>query len=172
MSRTSWSLAACVAVSIAAVGCGPGGAESAESDSVEAEPGEVALVSGEIADMTLKVYKSPTCGCCANWIEHIRKAGFEVEVEDTNDIAAVKAEAGVPAALQSCHTTVVGDYVFEGHVPVEDVIAFLEEKPDATGLAVPGMPVGSPGMESGDRVDPYDVILFDEHSTRVYRSHR
>jgi len=120
----------------------------------------------------MTVYKSPACGCCESWIEHLREAGFDVEVEDTNDLAAVKAEQGVPASLSSCHTAVAGGYVFEGHIPVEDIVAFLEETPDARGLAVPGMPIGSPGMEQGDRVDPFDVILFDESGTRVYRSHR
>lgn len=177
MSRTSSSLAAVLAVSVAAFGCTPGEAGSAESGAAEtasAEPGsaEVSLASTDVADMTMTVYKSPACGCCQNWVELLREAGFDVEVEDTNSLAAIKAEHGVPAALQSCHTAVVGDYVFEGHIPVEDIVAFLEEEPDATGLAVPGMPVGSPGMEQGNRVDPYDVIAFDDSSTRVYRSHR
>lgn len=169
MSRTSWSLTACVALSAAMLGCAPGAAESGAAD---AGSSQVALVSGAIADMTVTVYKSPACGCCESWVGHLREAGFDVEVHDTNDLAAVKAEQGVPAGLYSCHTAVVGDYVFEGHIPVEDMVSFLEEQPDARGLAVPGMPVGSPGMEQGDRVDPYDVILFDESGSRVYRSHR
>lgn len=173
MSRTSWGLAAIAAVSaIALPACAPDDAGSAENEAAGTESGTVSLVSDEIADMTVKVYKSPACGCCEAWVEHLRAAGFEVEVEDTNALAAVKAEQGVPAALQSCHTAVVGDYVFEGHVPVEDMVSFLQEAPDARGLAVPGMPVGSPGMEQGDRVDPYDVIMFDESGSRVYRSHR
>lgn len=172
MSRTSFGLAVCIAVSLTALGCAPGEAGSAESGAAETGGSEATLVSGEISDMTVTVYKSPACGCCESWVEHLRAAGFDVEVEDTNDLAAVKAEAGVPAGLQSCHTATVGDYVFEGHIPVEDIVSFLEEKPDARGLAVPGMPIGSPGMEQGDRVDPYDVILFDGSGTRVYRSHR
>ena len=83
----------------------------------------------------------------------------------------VKAEIGVPAALQSCHTAVIDDYFFEGHIPIETIVRFMEEKPDAKGLAVPGMPVGSPGMEMGGRVDPYDVIVFDAAGNRaVYES--
>jgi hypothetical protein len=118
------------------------------------------------------VYKDPNCGCCAKWVEHMRKNGFEVRVEDTGSMAAVKQRFGIGMGLASCHTSVIGDYVFEGHVPATAIARFLEERPDANGLAVPGMPVGSPGMEMGDRVDPYDVVTFDATgSTGVYESH-
>jgi hypothetical protein len=120
----------------------------------------------------VKVYKSPSCGCCANWVEHMRAAGFDVEVEDTEQLASVKAEAGVPPQLQSCHTALIGDYVFEGHVPAAAIVRFLDEKPDLDGLAVPGMPVGSPGMEMGGRVDPFDVVAWNGVETSVYESHR
>lgn len=172
MSRTSWGSAAVLAVSMSVFACAPGEAGSAEAGAAGAASGEVSLASGDVADMTVTVYKSPACGCCGSWVEILREAGFDVEVQDTDALAAVKAEHGVPATLQSCHTAVVGDYVFEGHIPVEDIVAFLEEEPDAKGLAVPGMPIGSPGMEQGDRVDPYDVIAFGDFGTRVYRSHR
>ena len=108
------------------------------------------------------VYKSPTCGCCSLWVDHLAASGFEVRAVDREDMAAVKDSLGVPNELGSCHTATVGDYVVEGHVPAEHVARLLAERPDARGLAVPGMPIGSPGMEVGDRVDPYDVIVFDE----------
>ncbi|WP_420632823.1 DUF411 domain-containing protein [Candidatus Palauibacter sp.] len=131
-----------------------------------------ATLAAAIADApTIKVYKSPTCGCCALWVDHMREAGFELDVEDTLDMVGVKLDAGLPLQLQSCHTALVGDYVFEGHIPADVIARFLAEAPSARGLAVPGMPIGSPGMEFGDRVDPYDVIQFDaEGSTSVYES--
>jgi hypothetical protein len=110
---------------------------------------------------TVTVYKSPTCGCCTLWEDHLRASGFEVESVPRTDMGAVKDSLGVPSHLSSCHTAVVGDYVVEGHVPAEHVARMLEEAPAARGLAVPGMPIGSPGMEMGDRRDPYDVIVFD-----------
>jgi hypothetical protein len=122
----------------------------------------------------VKVYKSPSCGCCTDWIAHLRENGFAVEVVDTNDMATVKAALGVPAEMGSCHTAEIGDYLVEGHVPASDIKSFLAEGPDARGLAVPGMPVGSPGMEvAGQAADPYDVVAFGaDGATAVYRSHR
>jgi hypothetical protein len=145
-------------------------AEAAEGGDAASET--VSLASADASDLTVTVYKQPSCGCCGSWVELMREAGFEVEVVDTNQIAQVKAEAGIPTALQSCHTAKIGEYVFEGHVPIETIQRFLEEAPDVQGLAVPGMPVGSPGMEMGDRVDPYDVIAFDGLETTVYESRR
>jgi len=107
------------------------------------------------------VYKSATCGCCQGWVDHLQHEGFQVEVVEMNDRSAVSSGRGVPRELGSCHTAVVGDYVVEGHVPAADIRRLLEEAPDAAGLAVPGMPIGSPGMEQGDYVQPYDVILID-----------
>jgi len=109
---------------------------------------------------TLTVFKSPTCGCCSKWVEHMEAAGFNVRVEDVQDLSAIKARFHVPGTLHACHTALVEGYVIEGHVPAADVWRLLREKPDVTGLAVPGMPVGSPGMEQGFRVDPYDVLAF------------
>ena len=117
------------------------------------------------------MYKSPTCGCCASWVDHLRAYGFPTETVETDDVQAVKAEHGVPAALQSCHTAVVDGYVVEGHVPAADVARLLSEAPEATGLAVPGMPVGSPGMEQGDAVQPYDVLLVADGQTSVFAGH-
>ena len=108
---------------------------------------------------TLTVYKSPTCGCCSMWIEHMEAAGFTVDARDRDDMAAVKDSLGLPSDLASCHTGVIDGYVVEGHVPADQVARLLEERPQALGLSVPGMPVGSPGMEMGDRRDPYDVLV-------------
>ncbi len=130
----------------------------------------VASVQALSSEMT--VFRSPTCGCCGQWIEHVEAAGFQVNDEVTEDMAAVKQQYGVPQNLTSCHTTVVGDYVIEGHVPAEDIQRLLVEKPDVAGIAVPGMPIGSPGMESGDYVEPYDVFSFtDSGETAVFAEH-
>lgn len=118
------------------------------------------------------VYKSPTCGCCESWVGHMQRAGFPVEVRDMHDIGPIKAEAGVPAGLGSCHTARIGDYFVEGHVPPDDVKRLLAEHPDARGLAVAGMPQGSPGMEQGGASEPYDVLLVaNDGSTSVFAHH-
>ena len=107
------------------------------------------------------VSKDPNCGCCSLWIEHIRAAGFDVEAVDTGDLAALKRRLGVPSQLSACHTAEIGGYVIEGHVPAAAIKRLLRERPAAQGLAVPGMPVGSPGMEvAGAANEVYDVILF------------
>ena len=117
------------------------------------------------------VYKSPTCGCCAKWVDLMREAGFRLEVHDTDNVNAVKVQHGVTHDLQSCHTALVDGYVLEGHVPAEVVRRFLAERPMFAGLAVPGMPMGSPGME-GPYKDRYDVIAFRRDGAReVYSSH-
>jgi hypothetical protein len=107
----------------------------------------------------IEVYKSPTCGCCNKWIEHLRANSFEVLAHDVPDTSELRAKLGVPQALGSCHTARVGGYSIEGHVPAKDIQRLLRERPRAAGLAVPAMPRGSPGMES-DMKDPYDVLLF------------
>lgn len=107
----------------------------------------------------IEVYKSPTCGCCNKWIEHLRANGFEVLAHDVPDTTELRAKFGVPDSLGSCHTARVGGYLIEGHVPAKEIQRLLKERPRAAGLAVPGMPRGSPGMES-DIKDPYDVLLF------------
>ena len=124
--------------------------------------------AGMAADPELQVYKSPTCGCCAKWVEHMEEAGFKVSVEDvTNDVLRnLKIRHGVPLELSSCHTTVVGDYVVEGHVPAGVVKRLLEEAPQVGGIAVPGMPTGSPGME-GPNPRPYAVVAFDGEGNRT-----
>lgn len=116
------------------------------------------------------VYKSPTCGCCKNWISHLQENGFTVEVHNRRNMSPIKTELGVPRHLQSCHTATVGGYVLEGHVPAEEIARLLKEKPQIKGLAVPGMPMGSPGME-GPRKDAYDVVTFQENGrTTVFAS--
>ena len=119
------------------------------------------------------VTKSPTCGCCHLWVEHMRKAGFQIEVRDVDDINLVKQRVGVPYGKGSCHTAEVNGYFIEGHVPAADVKRLLAEKPHAKGLVVPGMPAGSPGMEMPDgRVQPYVVELVAEYgSTSEFARH-
>lgn len=121
----------------------------------------------------ITVYKDPSCGCCKNWVEHLRANGFVPEVHDRADMDALKDSLGVPSALRSCHTAVVGTYVIEGHVPAADVKRLVATKPAKTlGVAVPGMPAGSPGMEVGGRVDRYDVVAFAAGgATRVFARH-
>ena len=122
-------------------------------------------------DVVIQVYKSPSCGCCGDWVDRMREAGFTVEVHDVADVSAIKAEYGVPGPLQACHTAIVGDYVVEGHVPPDLVRRMLAERPRGQILAVPGMPAGSPGMEQGGFKDPYDVILYDRDAgPTVYAS--
>ncbi len=119
------------------------------------------------------VHKSPYCGCCEPWVEHMREAGFAVEVRNVDNVNAIKQRVGVPLAKGSCHTAQVGDYFIEGHVPAEDVKRLLAEKPDARGLVLPGMPKGSPGMEVPDgSIDPYTVeLVADDGSTSVFAQH-
>lgn len=109
---------------------------------------------------TVTVYKSPTCGCCTLWVEHMQAHQFPVEVVEQSNVMPLKERLGIPYGMGSCHTATVGEYVIEGHVPAAEVIRLLELKPKAKGLAVPGMPIGSPGMEQGGRQDPYTVWLF------------
>jgi hypothetical protein len=121
----------------------------------------------------MTVYKSPTCGCCQNWVDAVKAAGFTVEVHDVDDVTPIKDDAGVPADKRSCHTAIIDGYAIEGHVPPATIKKFLAEHPKAAGLAVPGMPVGSPGMEMpGQAPDHYDVIAFQVNgSSSVYESH-
>ena len=120
----------------------------------------------------ITVYKSPTCNCCSVWVEHLKANGFATRVEAQRDLAPVRARLGVPAELGSCHTAVVDGYLVEGHVPAEDIRRLLADKPKAKGIVVPGMPIGSPGMEVGARRDPYEVLLFDETGhTQVFARH-
>ena len=123
-----------------------------------------------VAGPTITVYKSPTCGCCALWVKHLEESGFDVSVRDTEALQAIKAEHGVGNHLASCHTALVDGYVVEGHVPAADIRSMLESRPDIVGLAVPGMIIGTPGMEvAGQPAQPYQVLAFDrEGRTTVY----
>ena len=119
----------------------------------------------------IEVYKSATCGCCGKWAEHLRKDGFAVNVHAIPDIDAFRVRTGVPAALASCHTALVGGYLVEGHVPVADIRKLLTERPKALGLAVPGMPAISPGMDA-PHGPGYEVLLFQaDGKTRVYHAY-
>jgi hypothetical protein len=122
------------------------------------------------ADETVTVYKSPTCGCCEKWIGHLREQGFEVEAVNLTDLRVVKSMAGVKPEQASCHTARVGGYVVEGHVPAEDIRRLLAERPKIRGLAVPGMPMGSPGME-GPRRESYQVLTLEDGPSRVFAQH-
>jgi hypothetical protein len=116
---------------------------------------------------SVRVHKDPDCGCCNGWVGHLKQAGFTVAAIDTDRLSAVKARLGVPPELASCHTAEIGDYVIEGHVPAVAIDRLLAERPQAKGLAVPGMPVGSPGMEGGEP-EVYEVVLFGRDGARSY----
>jgi len=121
----------------------------------------------------LTVYKSPACGCCVKWIDYMRARGFSVKTVDVESIAEVKRTWGVPTNLSACHTTIAGSYVIEGHVPADVVTRFLRERPPVAGIAVPGMPLGSPGMEQPTgRVEPYAVMSFDRTGRTAVYDHR
>lgn len=148
-----------------------GGAALAASGNVAASATSAAAAvtdagNGELP--TALVYKTPTCGCCNLWVDHLREAGFEVDARNLNDLIPVKIDAGVPPRMSSCHTALIDGYVVEGHIPAEHVKRMLDERPDIVGIAVPGMPIGSPGME-GIGARPYQVLSWDrEGNVEVY----
>ena len=127
-----------------------------------------ALHAGETEVM---VYKTPTCGCCSKWVDHLEANGFKVKSKNLADVSPVKRMNGVPMQLSSCHTAIIGGYFVEGHVPAEDVKRLLEERPDVAGIAVPRMPEGSPGME-GPNPEPYSVLAVKKDgSIEVFARH-
>jgi len=131
----------------------------------------IALGSSSAAEPTeVQVYKTPTCGCCAKWVDHLRDNGFSVSVTELKDVTPIRLENGVPRRLASCHTAIVEGYIVEGHVPAEDIRRLLDERPKVSGLAVPGMPIGSPGMEGPNPVR-YEVLSFGADGTRVFAKH-
>ncbi|HWL63853.1 MAG TPA: DUF411 domain-containing protein [Steroidobacteraceae bacterium] len=135
---------------------------------------EAADVAAMAADPRLVVvHKNETCGCCHLWVEHMEKNGFKVTVRNVADLGGIKERVGVPAGMGSCHTARVGGYFIEGHVPAADIARLLDEKPDAKGLTVPGMPLGSPGMEvASGETQAYDVhLVARDGATSVFASH-
>lgn len=129
-----------------------------------------AAMSGELPSM--QVFKNVGCGCCDLWVDHLRAAGFTAEVQEISDMGPIKERVGVPVAMGSCHTAEVGGYFVEGHVPATDIIRLLKERPAAKGLTVPGMPLGSPGMEVEGQSQPYDVFLVaNDGTTSVFAHH-
>lgn len=129
-------------------------------------------LAGQKGGAVVEVYKTPTCGCCGLWVKHLQENGFTARVTDMDDLSALKKKHGVPAKAGSCHTAVVNGYVLEGHVPAADVKRLLIERPAVAGLAVPGMPLGSPGMEFGNTKQPYNVLSFDKTGqTKVFSSY-
>jgi len=119
----------------------------------------------------LEVYMSPSCGCCGKWVDHMRNAGFQVVVTDMTDLRPIKNKFGVVPELRACHSAMIDGYVIEGHVPSREVMRLLKDRPKAIGLAVPGMPIGSPGMEQGSRRDPFQVILFSSTRRSVFAAY-
>ena len=162
------------------VGCAPAGEKvstngsQTKTESREKMPPNAAGQSDNGDEKAITVYKSPTCGCCTMWEEHLTKAGFKVTSNKTDKLAEIRKQYGVPEKAQSCHTAVIGGYVIEGHVPAADVEKLLKERPaDIAGLAAPGMPPKSPGMQpEGEKPSGYDVLSFDKNGqTKVFTSY-
>ena len=156
---TRWSM---LALSVTALSVG--------TAVITSQPRDLSASEAVFPPVEVTVYKSPTCGCCSKWVDHLTASGFKVTAHDTSDMAAVRRKLGVPDAMTSCHTAVVNGYLIEGHVPAADIQRLLRDKPKVAGLAVPGMVTGSPGME-GARSDPYNVIAFGEGKTSVFSRH-
>ncbi len=133
--------------------------------------GSVWTAAQTTAKPQMTVYKSSTCGCCSKWVEHMQANGFEVKAINVDDVDKVKTAQGVPASAASCHTALVNGYVVEGHVPADAVLKMLKEKPAIAGIAVPGMPIGSPGMEMPNgQKEAYNVVSFDKAGkTAIYQ---
>jgi hypothetical protein len=160
--------------------CATSGDDAASGDSATVAPpaaGATAPSAAQTAaalqidSLIMTVYKTPTCGCCRAWVDHVRANGFRATTTDLADVAPVKNTHKVPANLVSCHTALIGGYVVEGHVPADDIKRLLAERPDIIGIAAPGMPSGSPGMENG-QIDRYDVIAIGKDGSRkVWATH-
>ncbi len=129
------------------------------------------IVTAQSSGQSIVVYKTPTCGCCSKWVEHLQANGFTVMAQNRDDLTPIRQQHGVPPRLTSCHTALVGSYIVEGHVPADDVKKLLAEKPQIKGIAVPGMPLGSPGMES-PTPQKYDTLAFTaDGKTSVFARH-
>jgi hypothetical protein len=163
MTRNQMGICAVALIALTAAAC-RGGDTGDTARVAQAEAGHAAAPAD-----TIVVYKTPTCGCCSNWVDHIEEHGFAVVTHDLNDLSETKRQLGVPAGQISCHTATVRGYTIEGHVPADLIRRMLDEQPRGVrGLAVPGMPMGSPGME-GLVKQRYDVLSFDDHgNTEVY----
>ena len=171
----SAGLALFVLAALAIGGCANERAAPAAEPAIQIIQEQAAVADGTTAQSeVVTVFKTPTCGCCAAWVDHMREAGFTVETQDLDNLTPIKEQYGVSPSVQSCHTAVVDGYVIEGHVPAVDVKRLLAERPDVAGLAVPGMPSGSPGMEApGRAADPFDVLAFtDAGEVEVFASYR
>jgi hypothetical protein len=181
-SRLTWCATALALLVL--TGCGESpptdtlapGAEStaarpAPAAPMDGAPGTAESAGGAATRPLVVVHLSPYCGCCKDWVDHIEAAGFATRVHLADDVNAVRRLLGVPDQLASCHTAIVDGYLVEGHVPAADIRRLLEERPQARGIAVPAMPIGSPGMEMGDRRDPFDVIVFDGEQMGVFSHH-
>ena len=139
-----------------------------------AAAGQAGRTNAKSLSPRIEVYKSPTCGCCSAWIEHIERAGFVVDARNLEQdvLYALKARSGITPELASCHTAIVDGYIVEGHVPAADVERLLSERPEAIGLSVPDMPIGSPGMEMGNQQEAFDTLLIlGDGSTVVFQRH-
>ena len=161
------AIAACAQEASTPAGVAAAGAEPASA------AGPAPLPESSSALPLVVVHKTPTCGCCGLWVDHVREAGFPVEVHDMDDLGPVKQRLGIPYGKGSCHTAEVDGYAIEGHVPAQDIKRLLAERPEARGLVLPGMPMGSPGMEMPDgRSQPYMVELVrPDGSTEAFASH-
>ena len=153
-------------VALAAAGAG---ALLVNRPAVAGDASRASALSAQGNGQLVTVYRSPTCGCCKAWEDHLRENGFTVESVETRAMDVVKTENGVPRPLLSCHTAIVDGYVIEGHVPAADIARLLSERPAVRGLAVPGMPTGSPGMETpGREAQPYEVFAFSDDGAEVW----
>jgi len=164
--RSAMTLVAILSLLVSSIALSTPPTHSSVSD-VAASPSPAGLTS----DHALDIYKSPSCGCCQEWVDHVEAQGFGAAIHHPSDLNQIKDKYRIAPEYQSCHTAVSSDgYVFEGHIPAKIIQRFLAEKPkDALGLAVPGMPMGSPGMEMGNHFSPYDVLLLkSDGSTQVY----
>ena len=152
------------------LGCRP---EASRPSAVSMPPAPVSGTGATAAPaLVAEVWKSPYCGCCKLWVQHLEANGFTVATHDVPDTTAMRKQLGMPVEYGSCHSARIAGYAIEGHVPADDIKRLLTEKPDAIGLSVPGMPIGSPGMEQGSQRDKYDVLLvLRDGRTKVYQSH-
>ena len=133
-------------------------------------------VSTALADDSLAkdivVYKNPHCGCCTKWVEYLEQNNYNVTIESTRDVLSIKARLGIPEQLAACHTAVIDGYIIEGHVNHRDITKLLLFRPNVKGIAVPGMPIGTPGMERGDSVESYNVMSFDDQGNiEIFKEH-